>query len=89
MIKPRRHPLPSTVEELEVYFIVKDVSGSGASICLSRGRTARRSAAKLITYDEARRIAANIANLPNLLCNRQWPVSMIIGTSILRHAHCR
>jgi hypothetical protein len=49
----RRFPPPWTVEELDACFIVKDASGQKLD------EPGRRSAAKLLTKDEARRIAAN------------------------------
>jgi len=50
----RRFPPPWTVDELEACFVVKDISGLKLTYVYFEDEPGRRSAAKLLTKDEAR-----------------------------------
>ena len=63
----RRFPPPWTVEQLDAGYKVVDANGQ--TLAYVYGHPDKRDAetAKGLTFDEARRIAANIAKPPDLL----------------------
>ena len=62
--EPRRFPPPWIAEETDACFIVRDARRQALAYVYFEEEPGRRSAAKLLTRDEARRIAVNIAKLP-------------------------
>jgi hypothetical protein len=62
----RRFPPPWSVEETGACFIVRDANGQALAYVYCEDEPGRRAAAKLLTRDEAWRIAVNIAKLPEL-----------------------
>jgi hypothetical protein len=58
---PRRFTPSWSAEVNGASLVIRDLSGQKLAYVYFRGKAGRRSAAELLTKDEARRIAANIA----------------------------
>ena len=67
MTSPRRFPPPWQVEPIPGGFKVLDANGQALVYVYARETREQADIAKVLTLDEARRIAANVAKLPELL----------------------
>jgi hypothetical protein len=67
MTAHRFPPLPWTVEEQSACFVVRDHNRQVLVHVYFEQESCRRSAVKLLTKDEARRVAGKFARLPELL----------------------
>jgi hypothetical protein len=67
MTEPRRFPAPWRVDKIPGGYVVRYANGQALAYIYSRDNEAEARQAKVLTSDEARRIAINIARLPELL----------------------
>ena len=66
----RRFPAPWTADKISGGYVVRDANGQALAYIYSRDNEDEARQAKVLTKDEARRIAVNIARLPELLGKR-------------------
>jgi hypothetical protein len=64
---PRRFPAPWHADTIPGGYVVRDASGQSIAYVYSRETEAEARQTNVLTKDEARRIAVNIARLPELL----------------------
>jgi K+/H+ antiporter YhaU regulatory subunit KhtT len=63
----RRFPPPWSAEKIPGGYVVRDANGQALVYIYSRDNEDEARQAKVLTKDEARRIAVNVARLPQLL----------------------
>jgi hypothetical protein len=64
---PRRFKPPWTAERIPGGYVVKDANGQSLAYVYAREAKGDADIAKVLTMDDARRVASNIAKLPRLL----------------------
>ena len=66
----KRFPAPWTVEQIPGGYKVLDANGQALAYIYARETKAAADIAKVLTFDEARRMAVNVSKLPELLARR-------------------
>jgi hypothetical protein len=70
MVNDRRFPAPWRADKIPGGYVVRDANGQALVYVYSRDNDAEALQARVLTKDEARRIAVNVARLPDLLGKR-------------------
>jgi hypothetical protein len=68
---PRHLPPPWRTEKIPGGYVVRDANGQALAYVYSRATETDALQAKVLTEDEARRAAINIARLPELLGHKE------------------
>jgi hypothetical protein len=66
MTTPRRFQSPWSIDEMPACFVVRDREGQALAYVYYEEESGRQSASKLLSKDDAWRIASNIAKLPSV-----------------------
>jgi len=67
MVNDRRFPPPWSADKIPGGYVVRDANGQALVYVYARDNEDEARQAKVLTKDEARRIAINVARLPQLL----------------------
>jgi hypothetical protein len=68
---PRHLPPPWKAEKIPGGFVIRDANGQALAYVYNRPTESDATQAKVLTEDEARRVAVNIARLPELLGHKE------------------